>query len=619
MCRADESGYPSHCIVNSYHFPINCCMDMWYVRSPRRKEPADSMMINKRLIRMVPASRASVVRNVLCQWGGLLLNAVMMFFLAQLIAKAWDRTVTVTDGLVFAAAFIALLVGRYLLTKASARMAFQASAAVKKRLRTLLMDKLMRLGASYQQQASTAEVVQVAVEGVEQLETYFAAYLPQFFYAMLAPLTLFAILAPVNLLSAGVLLLAVPLIPVTIAAVQTFAKKLLSRYWGQYASLGDTFLENLQGLTTLKIYQTDHLRHQQMNESAEHFRKITMKVLTMQLNSITIMDVIAYGGAALGMLLAVTQLHAGHLSLFGCLLIMLLSADFFLPMRLLGSFFHVAMNGMAAADRMFRLLDAPEPMQGDQLISGGDVQVSDLSFAYTDDRPVLQGVSFTMPHGTLTALVGESGCGKSTVTGILRGKLKGYHGSVQIGGVEVDQATEAALMDAVTCLDYRSYIFAGTVRELLSMARPDATDEAMWQALEKTRIADFFRAGQGMDTPLHERGSNLSGGQRQRLAFARALLHDSPIYVFDEATSNVDADSEEEMMAAIHAMAGEKTVLLITHRLANAVQADQILVMEQGRVVQTGTHQALSQQEGLYRRLWENQQALESVRKEGRG
>jgi len=333
------------------------------------------MMINKRLIGTVPQTKAYVMRSVLFQWGSMILSAVMMFFLARLLSKAWEKTLIPADWLIFALSVAVLLLGRFIFTQATTKMAYQASAAVKKTLRTMLMEKLLGLGASYQQQASTAEVVQVAVEGVEQLETYFAAYLPQFFYAMIAPLTLFLLLLPVSWISAVVLLLAVPLIPVTIAAVQTFAKKLLSKYWGQYASLGDTFLENLQGLTTLKIYQTDGLRHQQMNVTAEHFRRITMKVLTMQLNSITIMDVIAYGGAAIGMLMGVSQLRAGNVSLFGCLLVILLSADFFLPMRALGSFFYVAMNGMAAADRISNCWMPPCLSRG-QKCSRGETSTS---------------------------------------------------------------------------------------------------------------------------------------------------------------------------------------------------------------------------------------------------
>lgn len=574
------------------------------------------MMINKRLIGTVPQTKAYVMRSVLFQWGSMILNAVMMFFLARLLSKAWEKTLIPADWLIFALSAAVLLLGRFIFTQTTTKMAYQASAAVKKTLRTMLMEKLLGLGASYQQQASTAEVVQVAVEGVEQLETYFAAYLPQFFYAMIAPLTLFLLLLPVSWISAVVLLLAVPLIPVTIAAVQTFAKKLLSKYWGQYASLGDTFLENLQGLTTLKIYQTDGLRHQQMNVTAEHFRRITMKVLTMQLNSITIMDVIAYGGAAIGMLMGVSQLRTGNVSLFGCLLVILLSADFFLPMRALGSFFHVAMNGMAAADRMFKLLDAPMPAQGTKVLQGGDINIWGLRFSYDEKRQVLQDVSFDVPKGTVTALVGESGCGKSTVAAILQGRLQGYQGSVQIGGVEVAEAEASSMMDCVTTLDYKSYLFAGTVRENLAMAHPGISDEAMWKVLESTRIAEFFRSGQGLDTLLQERGSNLSGGQRQRLAFARALLHDSPVYIFDEATSNVDADSENELLSEIYRMAGDRTILLITHRLVNAAAADQVVVMEQGKVVQRGTHKDLIGREGLYRRLWETQKNLENIRKE---
>ena len=498
-------------------------------------------------------------------------------------------------------------------------MSYLSSKAVKKTLRERIYEKLLRLGASYNEQVKTSEVVQVAVEGVDQLETYFGAYLPQFFYAMLAPLTLFVVLCFVNVPAAIVLLVCVPLIPVAIAAVQTWAKKLLSKYWGQYTALGDTFLENLQGLTTLKIYQADEFKNKEMNAEAEKFRKITMKVLTMQLNSITIMDLIAYGGAALGVIMAVTQYMGNHVSLAGCLLIILLAADFFLPMRQLGSFFHIAMNGMAASDKIFRLLDLPEHKQEVSVSfpSQHDIACSGLRFSYEPDREILHGVDLQFPQGSFTALVGESGCGKSTIAAILMGRNRGYTGSVAIGGVELKDVNENSLLRNITYVSHQSYLFKGTVRDNLLMGKPSASDDELWAVLERVNLAGFLKAEQGLDTPLLEKATNLSGGQCQRLALARALLHDSPVYIFDEATSNIDVESENDIMAEIHRLARGKTVILISHRLANVVHADNIYVPDGGNIAEHGSHKELLQNHGLYERLWNAQQALENYGKDG--
>ncbi len=434
---------------------------------------------------------------------------------------------------------------------------------------------------------------------------------------MLAPLTLFMVLCFINIPAAIVLLVCVPLIPIAIAAVQTWAKKLLSKYWGQYTALGDTFLENLQGLTTLKIYQADEFKNKEMNVEAEKFRKITMKVLTMQLNSITIMDVIAYGGAALGVILAATQYRAGHVALSGALLIILLSADFFIPMRQLGSFFHIAMNGMAASDKIFRLLDLPEPPARTQACPDEDIVCRGLHFSYTPEREILHGLDLAFPAGSFTSIVGASGCGKSTIASILMGRSRGYTGAVTIGGVPLADISEDSLMRHITYVSHQSYLFKGTVRENLRMARPDAPDDALWAVLRQVKLAEFLEQEQGLDTPLTEQGSNLSGGQRQRLALARALLHDTPVYLFDEATSNIDVESENDIMAEIHALAGRKTVILISHRLANVTVSDNIYVLDGGALAGQGTHEALLRAGGAYARLWDAQQALENYAKEG--
>lgn len=508
------------------------------------------MMMNKRLIGTVCESKKYIAANVILQWCSLLANIAMMMSISRLLASVYLNTVDSTmlwqTGLVM---IVALLV-RYICATLASRMAYLSSKTVKKTLRERIYQKLLKLGASYSEQVQTSEVVQVAVEGVEQLETYFGSYLPQFFYAMLAPLTLFIVLSFINFVSAFALFICVPLIPIAIAGVQTFAKKLLAKYWGQYVALGDTFLENLQGLTTLKIYQADGYQNEKMNQEAEEFRKITMKVLTMQLNSITIMDLVAYGGAALGIILAITQYAGGHVSLFGCLLIILLSADFFLPMRLLGSFFHIAMNGMAASDKIFRLLDLPEnPTQEAQVPQDCSIQCSNLHFSYTPDREILHGIDLSFTQGSFTAIVGESGCGKSTIAGILTGQNRNYSGSVTIGGLELAKIQEESLMRNVTYIGRNSYLFKGTVRDNLLMAKPQATEDELWGVLKQVNLEQFLKSEQGLDTPLFEKASNLSGGQCQRLALARALLHDSPIYIFDEATSNIDVESEDDIMA----------------------------------------------------------------------
>ena len=575
------------------------------------------MMINKRLIGTVSESRKYIAGNVACQWVSLAANITMMASITRLLARLFEREATAHEIAVTLAVALAAVVVRYVCTTLASRMSYLSSRAVKRTLRGLIYKKLLRLGTSYREQANTSEVVQVAVEGVDQLETYFGAYLPQFFYAMLAPLTLFAVLSTVSVLSAAVLLVCVPLIPVAIVAVQRWAKKLLSKYWGQYTALGDTFLENLQGLTTLKIYQADEFKQREMNEQAESFRKITMKVLTMQLNSITIMDLIAYGGAALGVILAATQFASGKIGLDGCLLIILLSADFFIPMRLLGSYFHIAMNGMAASDKIFRLLDLPEPEPKTGSVPAGcTIECRGLRFSYEPEREILHGVDMSFPRGSLTAVVGESGCGKSTVSAILMGRNKNYSGSVTVGGTELSEIDEGSLMRAVTYVSHRSYLFKGSVRANLLMGKPDASDAELWQVLERVNLADFLRGEDGLDTQLAERAANLSGGQCQRLALARALLHDSEVYIFDEATSNIDVESENDIMREIHALAGVKTVILISHRLANVVSADNIYVMEGGNVAESGTHGQLLAAGGVYARLWTAQSELENYAKE---
>lgn len=577
-----------------------------------------NMMIDKRLIGMVPESKKYVAGNVLMQWISLAANVVLMMSITRFFASLYAKNMTGKDFAVFSVIAIMAVAVRFFCAIGASRMGFLSSKKVKKALREAIYTKLLKLGAAYKEQIKTSEIVQVAVEGVDQLETYFGAYLPQFFYAMLAPLTLFLVLLRVNIPSAVVLFVCVPLIPAAIAAVQTWAKKLLSKYWGQYTALGDTFLENLQGLTTLKIYQADAFKNKEMNEESEKFRKITMKVLTMQLNSITIMDIIAYGGAALGVFFLVTQYQKGGVDLAGALLVILLSADFFIPMRQLGSFFHIAMNGMAASEKIFRFLELPEaPKKAAKFPRNAEIVCENLRFSYEAGREILKGMDLRIPRGRFVAIAGESGCGKSTVASILMGRNRGYKGTIRIGDIELSDIAESSLMQNITYISHNSYLFKGTIRENLLMGNPNATEDEMWAVLEQTNLAAFLRNEEGLDTKLAEKASNLSGGQCQRLALARALLHDSPVYIFDEATSNIDVESENDIMEQILLLAKKKSVLLISHRLANITKADMIYAMEQGEVKECGTHEELLRKNGLYQKMWTTQQRLELYGKGG--
>lgn len=572
-------------------------------------------MIKKRLIELSGDSMIHVKKQVLFQWLGLCCNIILIFILSFLFAKlAEGRTGFLWAG---AFAFLVLIGTRMVCIRLSSRESTLASKAIKKNLRENIYRKLLRIGSSYTEKISTAEVVQVTVEGVDQLETYFGAYLPQLFYSLLAPVTLFLVLCFIHWKSALILLICVPLIPISIVAVQKIAKKLLSKYWGQYAKLGDSFLENLQGLTTLKIYQADEYKHREMNQEAEHFRRVTMKVLTMQLNSIIVMDIVALGGAAVGIMTALSAYQHGEVTLFGMLVILLLAADFFLPMRQLGSYFHIAMNGMAASDKIFRLLDLKEDKKRKESVGDTfEFTGKNISYYYGEGKQALHEVSFHISQQGLTAFVGVSGSGKSTLAGILSGRLSGYEGSLLFGGKEISTIKEEELMKHITVVSMNSYLFGGTVRENLCMSG-EHSDEACRKALEKVRLLDYLDEQQGLDTMLNEGASNLSGGQRQRLAMARALLADSPVYIFDEASSNVDVESEEQILKVIYELAKTKTILMISHRLAATAQADRIYVLDQGMPAGAGTHEELLNVSEVYSRMWNSQQQLEQYTKGG--
>lgn len=576
-------------------------------------------MIKTRLIEQVPSSKKYIALTVLAQWLKTVANIVMIFILSNLLAQILDsKAFDFKELLPYLGAIAAVMLVRYLCGYASSQTSFFASSEVKKVLRQKMYKKLTRMGASYSEKVSTSEVLQVFVEGVDQLELYFGKYLPQFFFAMLAPITLFAVLVFVSWKASLVLLICVPLIPLSIVAVQKIAKRLLSKYWGVYTNLGDTFLENIQGLTTLKVYQADERKNVEMNEKAEEFRRITMKVLTMQLNSVSVMDIVAYAGSAIGVVIAIVQVKNGIITLPQAFLIIMLAADFFLPLRLLGSFFHVAMNGMAASDKLFKLLDTNENEHGTEIPENldGDIEIKDLSFSYDGEKIVLNDISATFKKHELISIVGESGCGKSTLASLLCGTTKGYGGSITIGGVEIKDIDEKTLMNNITAVNFNSYIFAGTVKDNLLIADRNASDDKMIEALKMVNLWSFLSEQDGLDTKLNQQGSNFSGGQRQRLAIARALLHNTPIYVFDEVTSNIDAESENDIMAVIQNMAKIKTVILISHRLENVVGSDKILLLDKGKIEESGTHCELMSFNKKYKLMYSTQAELEKYAKE---
>lgn len=572
-------------------------------------------MINKRLVRLLSDGKKYIYGNIFFQWINLIANIVAIFLISSFISDTYYGNVTDAKLVRLIVILAIAVLTRVICNVASSKMSYLSSKKVKQVLRHKIMEKMLTLGSSYNEKVRTSEVVQVSVEGVEQIETYFGLYLPQLFYSLLAPLTLFAVIVFMSFTPAIVLLLCVPLIPISIAAVQTFAKKLLAKYWGKYTGLGDTFLENLQGLTTLKIYQADEYKNKKMNEEAEEFRKITMKVLTMQLNSITIMDIVAYGGAALGIILTVKQFVAGNIRLEQAIAIILLSADFFIPMRQLGSFFHIAMNGMAAIDKIFKILDLEVPeVKTLDLPKSGSIKVENLSFSYDEDKNVLNDISIELLEQGMVSLVGASGSGKSTMASLLMKRSKNYSGKIFVGEVDFNEISEKSVMENITYISHSSYIFKGLVRDNLLMAKADARDEELWDVLKKTNLADFFEADNGLDFQIAEAGGNLSGGQKQRLALARGLLHDSRFYIFDESTSNIDVESEEVILEQIKELAKHKGVLMISHRLANVVSSDKIFVLEKGQLKEEGTHEELLAMHGTYSMLWETQQSLENMR-----
>ena len=570
-------------------------------------------MFDKRLFSLVPGVMRHIAGNVALQWLALLANVVLFVSVGRLLQSVLAGGATGIDlARTLLVAVVAVAV-RLVCQAQTTKQGLAAFALAKQRVRTLVYDKLVRMGPSYRETVATSEATQLCVEGVEQLEAYFGSYLPQLFYSLIASVTLFFCLAPLCTPAAVVLLCCVPLIPISLMAVMKIAKRIMGDYWHSYTDLGALFLESIQGLTTLKVFGADEERHRRMNEEAEKFRKATMRLLSMQLNSVIVMDIFAFAGAAAGIVVMLNSYAVGTVTFAGAFAFVFLAADFFIPLRTLGSFFHTATGGMAAAERMYRIIDAPEPAFGTQAVTCTSVGIEcrNVSYSYDGTRTVLQNADFTARPGGFVGITGASGSGKSTLAGILTGANLSYTGSVTIGGIDLRDISAESLRDTVTYVGFRGFLFAGTVRSNLLMARAGASDDELWEALSRCRIDDFVRRSGGLDAPVSAEGTNLSGGQRQRLAMARALLHDTPVYIFDEATSNIDADSEAAIIDAVAELARTKTVVMVSHRLAALRGCDKVYVFEAGRVVQTGTHEELAKQDGPYASLWARQAELE--------
>ena len=574
------------------------------------------MMINKRLINYCEESKKYIFLTVLANWISLLCNISIIIMVGEFIGSLFENgsTGSLSKRLVILAI---ILIIRFLANLSYGHFSHRASENVKLKLRNGIFNKLVKIGLNYNRVVKTGSVVQLAVEGVEQLEVYFGRYLPQLMYALLAPITLFILFSFISFKAAVVFVVCVPLIPMSIIAIMKIAKRILKDYWKSYSNLGDTFLENLQGLTTLKVFNIDEERHVKMNEEAESFRKITMKVLSMQLNSINVMDLIAFGGAAVGSIITLIAFKNGQVSLAGTIIIILLSSEFFIPLRLLGSFFHIAMNGMAACDRIFNLLDAEEIEErtGDfskELSNKVDIKLDDITFSYDGERDVIKNVSMNFEKDKFTAIVGESGSGKSTIASLLLNTYSVQKGEISLNGININDIKLKDLYEKVVIISTNSFIFNGSIKDNLLMGKKDASVDEINRALEIANLREFVDGlEKGLDTQVGESGSLLSGGQKQRLALARAILSDREIMILDEATSNIDVESEELIWNSIEKIRNEKTLIVISHRLANVKNADKIYMLDKGILVEEGNHKELMDKNNKYANLVKMQEELE--------
>lgn len=568
-------------------------------------------MINKKLVSYLKEDKKYVYLQVLMQWLALLSQIIIVAIMANMINELFIDQKINNLAIQVIIIIILIFVKGYFGRQAT-MYSFKAAKNIKGKLRVAVYKKILALNNHYSEVLSMASLTQLMSEGVEQLETYFGKYLPQFFYSMLAPITLFIVLCQVDFKAALVLFICVPLIPLSIVLVQKFAKRLLSKYWGLYGNLAERFLDNVSGLTTLKGYCGDASKHQEMNEEAQRFRSITMKVLVMQLNSISIMDLVAYGGAALGIIFSLLSYYDNKIDLGQTFMMIMLSAEFFIPLRLLGSFFHIAMNGNAASEKIFKLLDTP--VSDNKTLALGkinEIELSNLTFAYKQDN-VLENINLKINEPGIYGVVGSSGSGKSTIAKLLLGYFDHYQGSLTYNGLQVKEINHHDLMKQITLVEHNPYIFAGTVRSNLLDGNCYASDEQLMAVLEKVNLLNYFKELDGLDSEIEERGNNLSGGQKQRLSIARALLHDSAVYIFDEATSNIDIESEEIIMQVIEAMKKDKIVILISHRLANVVNCKCNYVFSHGKLIGNGSHDQLMQENQEYHQLVKTQQEIEN-------
>ncbi len=568
-------------------------------------------MLDKELLRLLGSNRKYIFYTVAVMMTGLLAN---LSITAGICVAIYLLTQEAEPGAYILPALLAAggIIVRYAASRVSGNLKDILGRKAKKDLREKTYDKIVRLGVRSTDGMSIAGLTQVSMEGIEQLDLYYSSYIPQFFYAMLAPLVLFLATVWIDWRVAVVLICCVPLIPVSIIAVSKYAKKIFAKYWGKYTSMGDSFLDSVQGLRELKIFRSDAARHEKMNRNAEEFRKITMKVLVMQLASTTIMDMVAYGGAGLGIAFAVTGAAYRGLPPVYALFLILVAVEFFLPLRAFGSAFHVAMNGVSAGKKILSLLAQPDPVWGDEELSGTELQLDNVTFSYDGERSVLRNVSMKFPAVGMTAIVGESGCGKSTAVGLLTGALRPGSGTVIAGGKPLESLSRAAYYSRVAVVSCNTYVFNTTVRENFRLAKKDVADDEIMSALEQVNLADFIRENGGLDKAVTEDGANISGGQKQRLALAVNLVADKDIYIFDEATSNIDIESESVIMRNIKALSGMKSVIVISHRLENVVPSDLIYYMDNGEVRESGTHAALMEQQGGYFALYTAQKALEN-------
>lgn len=568
-------------------------------------------MLDKELLRLLGSNRKYIFYTVAVMMTGLLAN---LSITAGICVAIYLLTQEAEPGAYILPALLAAggIIVRYAASRVSGNLKDILGRKAKKDLREKTYDKIVRLGVRSTDGMSIAGLTQVSMEGIEQLDLYYSSYIPQFFYAMLAPLVLFLATVWIDWRVAVVLICCVPLIPVSIIAVSKYAKKIFAKYWGKYTSMGDSFLDSVQGLRELKIFRADAARHEKMNRNAEEFRKITMKVLVMQLASTTIMDMVAYGGAGLGIAFAVTGAAYRGLPPVYALFLILVAVEFFLPLRAFGSAFHVAMNGVSAGKKILSLLAQPDPVWGDEELSGTELRLDNVTFSYDGERSVLRNVSMKFPAVGMTAIVGESGCGKSTAVGLLTGALRPGSGTVIAGGKPLESLSRAAYYSRVAVVSCNTYVFNTTVRENFRLAKKDVADDEIMSALEQVNLADFIRENGGLDKAVTEDGANISGGQKQRLALAVNLVADKDIYIFDEATSNIDIESESVIMRNIKALSGMKSVIVISHRLENVVPSDLIYYMDNGEVRESGTHAALMEQQGGYFALYTAQKALEN-------